>query len=87
MIDINAFLRHAGFILSAVAVGISLWLITETHELVNTNATLVDLLDTQLNVTQARMSRLEEIQRGSMEALLGDGAAAYVEVLRRETDK
>ncbi len=87
MVDLNALLRHAGFVLSAVAVAIALWLIIETHELVNTNAQLVDLLDTQLSATEARMSRLERVQRESVEILLRDGPAAYVELLGRETDK
>lgn len=72
---------------TVVALALAGWLAHLNYTLIEANLDLVRLLDTQLNVTQARMSRLEAVQRESYQALLSGDPQTFVDVLRREGDK
>lgn len=63
------------------------WLAHLNYTLIEANLDLVRLLDTHLSATEARMSRLEEIQRQSIEWLTSGDPRALVEVLERRADE
>lgn len=86
-IDVSVWVRNLSVVVAVVALIIAGVVSYEAHELAATNAQLVDLIDTQLTTTQARMSALEDLQRESVQLLIDAGPAAYVELLQRETDK
>ncbi len=73
--------------ITIVALTYAAWTGYENHKLIETNWTLVDLLDSQLRATEARMSRLEAVQRENIQVLLGDGPRVYMELLANRTER
>lgn len=86
MIDLG----KVGFVLMCLGfagmLALNTFLVHQNYTLTSTNAQLVDLLDTQLSATEARMRLLEEVQAVSIEWLISDGPVAYAEFIARETD-